>query len=74
MPTTRTPDQVADALRADLADAHTLIDESDHPRKARLQALVGGAHALLERAGAILNDDTGSGDIAARDGDNKDTP
>lgn len=70
--TDRTPDEVADSFRADFADAHALVDASSHPKKARLQLLIGGAHALMEKAGKILNDEEGSGDIAARAGDDKD--
>ena len=70
--TERTPDEVADAFREAFADAHALVDASNHPKKARLQLLIGGAHALIERAGKIVNDDEGSGEIAARAGDDKD--
>jgi hypothetical protein len=70
--TERTPDEVADSFRTDFADAHALVDASTHPKKLRLQGLIGGAHLLMERAAKILNDDGGSGDIAARAGDDKD--
>lgn len=70
--TERTPDEVADSFRADFADAHALLDAYDGPNKARVQVLVGGAHALMERAAKLLNDETGSGAIQARAGDDKD--
>lgn len=70
--TNRTPDEVADSFRADFSDAHALLDAYDGPNKARVQVLVGGAHALMERAAKLLNDAGGSGAIAARAGDDKD--
>lgn len=70
--TERTPDEVADSFRADFADAHALLSASNHPRKARLTILLGGAHAAMEAFAKIVNDTTGSGEIAARAGDDKD--
>lgn len=68
----RTADEVADSFRADFADAHALLAESSHPRKARLTILLGGAHAAMEAFAKIVNDDGGTGEIAARVGDDKD--
>lgn len=68
----RTPDEVADSFRADFADAHALLDDYSGPNKVRAQVLVGGAHALMERAAKLLNDQGGAGVIAARVGDDKD--
>lgn len=68
----RTADEVADSFRADFADAHALLDAYTGPNKVKAQILVGGAHALMEKAAKLLNDDGGSGAIAARAGDDKD--
>lgn len=68
----RTPDEVADSFRADFQDAHALLETYEGPNKVRVQGLVGSAHALLERASKLLNDQGGAGVIAARVGDDKD--
>lgn len=68
----RTPDEVADSFRADFADAHALLDDYNGPNKLRVKILVGGAHALMEKAAKLLNDQGGDGAIAARAGDDKD--
>lgn len=70
--TERTPDEVADLGREFFSELHRVIDGSDHPRKARLQRLAKVSHGAASDIGEIVNDDTGSGDIAARAGDPKD--
>ena len=70
--TERTPDEVADSFRADFADAHALLDDYTGQHKVRVQVLVGGAHALMERAAKLVNDDGGAGEIQARVGDDQD--
>lgn len=70
--TIKTPDEVADDARELMTNLHALIDGSDHPRKARLQRLANVAHGALSDIGEIVNDSTGTGDIAARAGDDKD--
>lgn len=67
-----TSDELADRFRDDIAELHTQIDGSDHPRKARLQRLAKVAHGALSDIGEIVNDATGSGVIVARVGDDKD--
>lgn len=67
----RTPDEVADSFRADFADAHKLLDKSDHPQKKRLSFLLGGAHEFMQKFAKIVNDKGGTGEIVARAGDDK---
>lgn len=68
----KTPDEVANAGRQFFADAHELVNASSHPKKAKLQQLLGGSHALAEKALKIVDDNTGSGEVAFRAGDDKD--
>jgi len=68
----RTADEVADSFRADLADAHTLLDNYEGPRAKTAKFLLGLAHRALTELSRILGDREGEGLFANRAGDPKD--
>ncbi len=70
--TERTPDEVADAARAFLADAHALLDNYEGPRAKAAKFLLGLAHRALTELSRILGDREGEGVFANRAGDPKD--